>query len=171
MTKLTVNIDGIPLFKSSKTQFWPILGLFGKLRVFIIAPFCGSMKPNSVTDYLEEFLTEIMKLKEEGIICDDKAYSFSVKAFVCDAPARAFLKCTICHTGYYSCERCQIKGTWQNRVVFNEDDLFAPRTTDEFNEYAYEYHQKALSPLVYLVYTNFHWIICTLFVLVSQREC
>ena len=45
-----------------------------------------------------------------------------MKGFVCDAPARCFLKGIIGHNGYHSCERCEIHGTWDNRVVFNSED-------------------------------------------------
>lgn len=31
-------------------------------------------------------------------------------AFICDTPARAFLKCTKGHGGYNACERCTIPG-------------------------------------------------------------
>lgn len=46
----------------------------------------------------------------------------SVGSFICDAPARAFLKCTKGHNAYYACERCTIKGRWNGRVVFSLND-------------------------------------------------
>lgn len=41
---LNVNIDGIPLFKSTGIQFWPILAKFGHFDPFIVAIFCGQQK-------------------------------------------------------------------------------------------------------------------------------
>ena len=38
---LQINIDGIPVWKSSSAQFWLILGRFDNLEVFIIAFFYG----------------------------------------------------------------------------------------------------------------------------------
>ena len=74
---------------------------------------------------------------------------FDMKAFVCDAPARSCLKYTVGHTGCYSCERCQDKGEWQNRVVFNEDTEFLPCTDNDFNSFLYEgNHQKSKTPLI-----------------------
>ena len=53
-----------------------------------------------------------------------------MKIFICDAPARAFLKNIIYHTEYSSCERREEEGEWLGKVVFNSRDTF-PRRTDE----------------------------------------
>jgi len=39
------NIDGIPLFRSVGTQFWPILCSVGNITPFIVALFYGPSKP------------------------------------------------------------------------------------------------------------------------------
>lgn len=74
-----------------------------------------------------------------------------VQAFVCDDPARAFLKCTIAHNGYYGCERCTIKSTWMGRIVFNItdiDNLSPLRTEEQFDAFNYKNHQTSMSPLI-----------------------
>lgn len=53
LTTLTLqfNIDGLPLFKSSKLQFWPILGClkcYYTKSPFVVGIFCGISKPKSV---------------------------------------------------------------------------------------------------------------------------
>lgn len=55
--ELLLNIDGLPLYKSSNVQFWPILcklakpsdydAIIGACPVFLVALFCGSKKPDS----------------------------------------------------------------------------------------------------------------------------
>ena len=48
---LQINIDGLPLFRSSKTQFWPILGRVAwpfSSEPFIVGLFCGDKKPTDV---------------------------------------------------------------------------------------------------------------------------
>jgi len=71
---------------------------------------------------------------------------------VCDAPARSFLKRIIAHTGYYSCERCVIKGERRDhRIVFNKFGPCEERTVEKFNECAYDDHQKGISPLAQTV--------------------
>ena len=146
---LDFNIDGIPLFKSCNTQFWPILCSLSKFEPFIVALYCGNSKPNSVQVYLNDFLEEFENLKLNGLTFNERFYSVKLNAFICDAPARSFIKCTVGHIGYYSCERCVIKGEWKGRVVFNTTNNYVPpRTEVEFNAYAYSNHQNARSPLI-----------------------
>ena len=146
--ELIINIDGLPLYRSSSTQLWPILCYFGSFEIFIIAIFCGNSKPMPLEDFLHYFLEEWDKLKESGINVLGTIYHLRIKAFICDAPARAYLKDVILHTGYYSCERCVIKGSWCGRVVFNDDDEFAARSDSSFDKFEYNKHQKNLSPLI-----------------------
>lgn len=149
---LNFNIDGVPLFKSSNSQLWPILCSVKNFEPFIVALYYGNSKPNSVEDYLSEFLTELTGLKETGVTLNDKVVQVSVNAFVCDAPARAFLKCTKAHNAYYSCERCIIKGEWNGRVVFDifdDEDMPSLRTEESFNDFQYQLtHQLKRSPLI-----------------------
>lgn len=59
---LDVNIDGLPIFKSSKLQFWPILVKFNYFNPFIVALYCGESKPEPLDDYFRDFLEEFMNL-------------------------------------------------------------------------------------------------------------
>lgn len=55
---LQFNIDGIPIFKSSSTVLWPILAKFGDFKPFLVALYCGSSKPTSLQEYLQDFIME-----------------------------------------------------------------------------------------------------------------
>jgi hypothetical protein len=146
--QLLVNIDGVPLFKSSGTQFLPIMCSFSKFEPFLVALFYGKSKPTCVEDFLRDFLEEMDSLKENGITFDGKTFQVSLFSFVCDAPARSFLKCIKGHTGYNSCERCIIPGFYQNRrMIFYSSTAFPSRTDDDFNNMLYPDHQKGRSPL------------------------
>lgn len=46
---LNFNIDGLPLFKSSNVQIWPILCSVKRFQPFVVAVFCGNGKPNLVS--------------------------------------------------------------------------------------------------------------------------
>ena len=114
-----VNIDGIPIFSSSKTSLWPILGsiIEAGSSVFPIAVYSGAQKPSSINDYLEDFLGEFKVLAKNGFIYENIRYEINLAAIICDAPARAFVKCIKGHNGYYYCERCVQKGEWCGKII------------------------------------------------------
>ncbi len=148
---LNFNIDGLPLFKSSNVQIWPILCSVKRFQPFVVAVFCGNGKPNSVRDFMSEFLEELTTLQHDGISFKGETLNVKVNAFICDAPARAFLKCIKGHNAYNSCERCTIEGNYMNhRVVFNyqPQEKILSRTEEEFSSLSYPFHQNGLSPLV-----------------------
>lgn len=69
---LAVNIDGLPLSKSSATSFWPILCSVKSIealknKVFLVALYHGNEKPNS-NDFLLDFVNECAKLTTNGIL-------------------------------------------------------------------------------------------------------
>jgi len=85
-----INVDGVPLFKSTGGQFWPILGKIDTPIVsepFVIGIFYGVTKPNNL-DLLGDFVTECHKLIKDGIALNGFMLSFKISAFICDAPAR-----------------------------------------------------------------------------------
>ena len=58
LLELSINIDGVPLFRSSSEQLWSILGSLGNSDIFIIALFYGKLKPDNVKEYLYDFIQE-----------------------------------------------------------------------------------------------------------------
>ncbi|KAL4713328.1 hypothetical protein ACJJTC_012400 [Scirpophaga incertulas] len=151
--KLTFNIDGLPLFHSSNVQFWPILADIANFKdstVFVIGIFCGNSKPDPLDIYLEDFIQELDLLVQNGLLCNDRIISVSVHCFVCDMPARSFLKNVKSHNGYSSCDKCICHGDYvHNRIVLN--DLNSPLRTDEsFSLQSDEDHHVGISPLTKL---------------------
>ncbi|KAB0790671.1 hypothetical protein PPYR_09371 [Photinus pyralis] len=150
---LIFNVDGLPIFKSSNMQLWPILGLIQNFNVktpFPIAIFCGVSKPKLLNDYLEDFIKELTSLLQNGFNFNSKSFKVSVNCFVCDAPARSYLKCIKSHGGYSSCEKCTVAGTYyKGRVILN--DINADLRTDEsFRLKLDEDHHLNDSPLLQL---------------------
>lgn len=91
--ELQFNIDGVPLFKSSNTQLWPILCLARTPMIsdpFTVAIYKGVTKP-PCGEHFKQFVDEMKELLSEGIYYDDVTYNFVIHSFVCDAPARAFI--------------------------------------------------------------------------------
>lgn len=63
--KIAVNIDGLPLSKSSQQQFWPILGsVFPYDNVFIIGIYHGNEKLMDTNEFLQDFVCVLMKLQK-----------------------------------------------------------------------------------------------------------
>ena len=158
--QLQFNIDGLPLFRSSPVDFWPILCRVmwsgGISAVFPVGLFCGKSKPNSVDEYLKLFLQELRAVLANGIELSGVHVSVSVHSFVCDAPARQYVKKVKGHSGYDACERCEVHGERNEggeagiKFVQTCNKL---RTDDLFRQNKYACHQKChegVSPLVEL---------------------
>ncbi len=149
---LRINIDGIPLSGSSKQELWPILAKIKELpraNVGVIGLFAGPTKPQSVHEYLKDFIEELKLLMRDGLEYNERHYNVALPdAFICDAPARAYLKCIKGHTGYSGCERCTEYGVHLGTVVFPE--LTAPLRTDlTFDQQldSEHHHNDIVSPL------------------------
>ena len=111
--RIQVNVDGLPISRSSNLSFWPILcRLIHPLtsNVFMVGIYCGLSKPESVDDYMSFFLDDLKTANSEGMVVNGKSYAISIHSIVCDAPARQFLKCIKGHTAYGACERCTVNG-------------------------------------------------------------
>ena len=149
---LQFNVDGLPLFRSSCLQLWPILCKLVGLNIdpFVVAVYCGSSKPADLADYLKEFVNECTDLLLHGIVIDGSTFQIKVHSFVCDAPARSFLKGIKSHNAYSGCERCHVVGQYvNNRMLFLDIDA-QPRTDDSFKSMVDEEHHLQLSPLAQL---------------------
>ena len=152
---LLFNVDGLPLFKSSDKQFWPILGKVYKPKIipdaiFTVAIFYGSSKPKSVDEYLQDFVQELGHLTHVGITFHSQHVKIDIAGFSCDAPARSFLQCIKGHTGYFGCEKCTTRGKYvDGRLTFPELDA-ERRTGASFKGHIQEEHHKGVSPLVAL---------------------
>ncbi|XP_065645222.1 uncharacterized protein LOC136075715 [Hydra vulgaris] len=111
MINLLINIDGLPLFLSSTVQLWSVFGLFEGSHIFIIGIFGGNSKPDFFIDFLSDFVNEWIKIKDSGINFNGFHISLTIKTFVCDASARAYIKNIVNHNRYNSCERCCVRGS------------------------------------------------------------
>ena len=56
--ELQINVDVLPLFKSSSTVLWPILCLVKwplPSEPFVVGVFCGQSKPSDLSAYFANF--------------------------------------------------------------------------------------------------------------------
>lgn len=147
--QLQINIDGLPLLKSSNNQFWPILGRLVNIpskEPFVIGIFSGTTKPTNLSDYLKDFINEFNELKENGMTYCDEYFKIAISSVICDAPAKAFVKNIKQYSGYYGCDKCAQEGEWRGKMTFPE--INAPLRTDQsFQMMTDEEHHKGPSPL------------------------
>ena len=119
----------------------------GLKYTFIVRAFCGSSKPKDVNEFLSDSVSEALSLSDSGFAMQGVRFRLQIHCFISEAPARAFIKQTKCHTGYHSCDRCVQKGeSVQNRVVLPKVD--AQKHTDgKLAKLEYSDHQinKSLS--------------------------
>lgn len=152
--KLSFNIDGLPLAKSSKTQFWPILLSFINLPIFSRKIFPVGIyhsfksKPGDVNEFLKPFINELNTILNFGIQIENKQINFEIAHIVSDAPAKAFLLKVKNHNGYFACTSCEVEGEFIDKVCFL--DMSAPlRTNESFRlKSNSEYHKDGFSPLI-----------------------
>ncbi|KAL1276156.1 hypothetical protein QQF64_035779 [Cirrhinus molitorella] len=148
---LIINIDGLPIFKSSKTHFWPILAKFDDAEPFLVALYYGNSKPDPVHDYLCDLVAELQNLMHNGVSHKTKVHKVTLRAFIYDAPARAFLKCIKSHNALHGCERCLSVGTSvAGRVVHLNKVPCEKITGEKFRQFQYPNHQKEPTPLAQL---------------------
>lgn len=139
---LVINVDGVPLFSSSVSGFWVILGAIQNVldSVFLIGTYFGPSKPQSSNDFLQDLIKELKEIR--GVVDDAFNRTVILKWIVCDLPAKKFVKNTTGSSGYFSCDNCTTRGEYNSMsrtVVFPEQR--APRRTDEaFRSRAQEEH-------------------------------
>lgn len=141
---ININVDGLPISKSSKSQLWPILAQIvaeGPPIIFIIGIYHGNNKPTTDNHFLQQFITEFKQLNTTGIIFKNKIYRVEIRAVICDSPARSFVTCTKGHNGYFGCSKCTIEGDYINhRMLFLHNNC-SLRTDEMFHQrYNPEHH-------------------------------
>ena len=154
---LQINIDGLPISKSGSKQLWPILARVCEPicgEPFMVGLFCGDNKPDTIDEYMDDFIREVETFQRGPANFDLNGRlqpaQIVLSCFVCDTPARSYVKQTKGHCGYFACERCTQKGSYtEGKVVF--DDINAPDRTDAaFNEQRQPEHHNGISPLLHL---------------------
>uniref|UniRef100_A0ABD2XN02 Transposase domain-containing protein n=1 Tax=Trichogramma kaykai TaxID=54128 RepID=A0ABD2XN02_9HYME len=156
--KLLINIDGAPLVgRSSEKGLWTILCKdISQKNVHLIGVYCGTKKPTNPNDLVEQFTNEAIELVNNGFMLNDKIFTVNIFGLILDAPAKAFILCTKYHSGYHSCPKCLIDGSYIHGVCFpaSNSDMIKNychnllRSDEEFKNFAYcDDYQKSKSIL------------------------
>lgn len=152
--KVYVNVDGLPLSKSSRSEFWACLGrLEGETEPFAIAIHHSTGKPGHPDDFLQRTITEMNHLKDEGLVHRGVHVQVRIHCFSCDAPARSFICGIVGHTGYYACPKCVTRGQYytkpgakKGRVVYPDMDA-ALRSHQSFMDREHPNHHNTRTVL------------------------
>lgn len=58
----------------------------------VIAIWCGNGKPTVLNEYLNPFVNELNEILLNNIFINDYQIKVVVRCFICDTPARAYIK-------------------------------------------------------------------------------
>lgn len=95
---LNFHVDGLPINKSSRNQFWPILTNISNLPSIppqVVAIYYGDTKPPSANEFLQRFAQELNDMIKNGITVSEYRLNVKINAIICDTPARSFIKCKL----------------------------------------------------------------------------
>ena len=150
---LNFNFDGVPIYKSTGKSFWPILCSITNYDLkmpLIIGIYCGKQKPD-VHLYLDNFCKELDNMISEGLLFEDIVYEIEVRAIICDAPAKAFIKQIKTHGGYFACDKCTVKGIYsKTKMSMSYSKLNNDSRTDlTFREKVQKEHHVGDSPFLF----------------------
>ena len=145
---ISINIDGLPLFKSTNKCLWPVLCSINldPTVVFPVVITYGSSKPSNL-EFLVDFVTELNDTMTNGILFGERNIQVKLLCIVCDAPAKAMVKGTKAYSGYYGCDNCNQKGLWVGRVTYPETDVIE-RTNESFRNRTQPGHHMQWSPFL-----------------------
>uniref|UniRef100_A0A8D9EB70 Transposase domain-containing protein n=1 Tax=Cacopsylla melanoneura TaxID=428564 RepID=A0A8D9EB70_9HEMI len=131
---LVVGIDGLPISKSSKSQFWPILGYIkpNQSNVFMMGIYWGNEKPHDSNEFLKQFVEEANSLFLNGFEYNEKNYKVQIDCFCFDAVAKSFILKIKGHGAYSSCSKCTCQGTYRSGRVSFSVKVGNLRTHDDF---------------------------------------
>ncbi|KAH9636258.1 hypothetical protein HF086_009454, partial [Spodoptera exigua] len=151
---IKINIDGLPIFNSSKNEFWPIIFTIENLnpKPMIIGIYYGKGKPQDLGEFLSPLVAEFNTILKQGIKIGDYTIGVTLKCFVCDSPARSFIKGVANFNSQHGCHKCSIEGEYSHlsHTNYYPNKIYPKRTNDTFRNKEDEYHHKIDSPLLKL---------------------
>lgn len=141
--KLTLNVDGLPIFKSSSFSLWLLCGYLDETEQspFIISVYGGASKPEDANEFMRPFVNDMIDIQNNGILVKNVSFNVTIKNVIFDSPARSFITYTKGHTGYFACSKCVTRGSYtNNKIIFPQinaelrtDSSFSNKTNSEYH--------------------------------------
>lgn len=86
------------------------------IKPMVICIWSGEGKPSELNDFLEPFVSELKDLLIHGVSINGYQLTVFVHCFVCDSPARAFIKATVNFNHRFGCQKCTLPGTYYSSM-------------------------------------------------------
>ncbi|XP_055539699.1 uncharacterized protein LOC129726711 [Wyeomyia smithii] len=142
---ININIDGLPLYKNGTSQVWSILFNIHEntsMRPMIIGIFYGKGKPKKVEEFLAPFVTELTHVMTTGLQINGFKMTVHLRAFICDSPARAFVKGVVNFNSLHGRLKCCTIGQHSTLLRTNifPQTLATRRTDAAFRTGQYDGH-------------------------------
>lgn len=160
---LTLNTDGVQVFKSKSKSLWPVQVIVNNLNPIyrfktsniIVTALWFNTKHPPMKVLLKPLIEEIVNLREKGltIVVDNEVHVFNVSILCAtlDAPAKSNVQNIIQFNGFSSCSYCEHPGTSINSMVrYPNIDLVKRRENDS----AIKHMLQAREKNAYLVKTR-----------------
>lgn len=113
---------------------------------FVVSVFCANSKPNNAEQFFEDVTNELSEGLVNGIT-DSYHTDVDLSCFICDTPARSFVKQTKGHAGYFGCDFCTQKGVYRGTRMTFPSLTSPPRTDFAFRNHKQDGHHEGWSPL------------------------
>uniref|UniRef100_A0A182PU69 Uncharacterized protein n=1 Tax=Anopheles epiroticus TaxID=199890 RepID=A0A182PU69_9DIPT len=134
-------------------QFYAIYTM-PNIKPMNVAIYCREKKPESLQVYLNPLVEELNVLIQQGVSLGSPPTTvfINVRAFVCDSPARSFIKGVTSHVAKHGCLKFTVVGYHHpiSRTTCFPGTNARLRTDAEFCNYAYGEHHKEPTPLMRL---------------------
>ncbi|XP_026668218.1 LOW QUALITY PROTEIN: uncharacterized protein LOC113464164, partial [Ceratina calcarata] len=149
--QLDIHTDRCALDKSGCIHVWPIQCRIANLpnsKPIVVSVYKGKQKPSDSNIFFKKLITDIgCLISSGGITFNSSTVPITVRNFIADAPARAFVLNHAGHESFKPCSKCTIRSVKADgRTAFTGVD-HSLRTDDEYVRCADEQHHKGVSPL------------------------
>ncbi|XP_055687362.1 uncharacterized protein LOC129792384 [Lutzomyia longipalpis] len=150
---LQFHVDGLPISKSSTSQLWPILFRIieaPEIPPQVISVYCGNAKPEDLNEFLLPFVNDLNEILTNGITINSNILQIHIHSFICDSPARSFIKGCVYFNHHKGCTKCTTDGIffYSSGKHMSFPDINAQLRTDlTFRNRIDEEHHKKRSPL------------------------
>ncbi|XP_018320219.1 uncharacterized protein LOC108733537 [Agrilus planipennis] len=171
--QIDLHTDGMSIHKSTGIQLWPIQ--FRIVSIYndspeIIGIYKGKKKPSDPVQFFQYFIQEFQEIENtNGIEFKGKLIPIFLRAFIADAPARAFILNHKGHNAARPCSKCIVEGKKiEKTMCFTELNSCLRSDLDYMNAVDKKHHsqknQSALKsinfPMVTYVPFEYMHLIC-----------